>query len=265
MAEPLDISRLVAEVRTRRIGRSIAFDETIDSTNDEAWRRAGDGAADGLVVIADHQTAGRGRNGNRWFAAPRESLLLTALVHAGDEPLGELSLIAPVAVAEAIEANTALAVQIKWPNDLTIGGAKCAGVLIESREVGGVRTYAIGIGVNCTQRREDLAPFAQHAATSLTAAGASQLDRTALAGTLIRQLDHWLAEPRCWTTEALRREWKRRSGLLGSLVELEFRGERHVGWLEDVDPTASVVLRMECGAIRRFSIAGARNLRPVRC
>lgn len=265
MTRPLDIPRLIAEVRTHRIGRSIAYFEQIDSTNDEAWRRAANAAPDGLVVIADHQTAGRGRNGNRWSAAPREGLLLSALVRPGDADLGELSLIAPLAAAEAIEEHSAVPVQIKWPNDLTIGGAKVAGVLIESREMGGARLYAIGIGINCTQTPEELIPIAQYRATSIRAAGATTVDRTGLASALIQRLDHWLVEPRRWSGESLRHEWKRRAGLLGSRVELDFQGERHTGWLEDVDPSANVVLRMEDGKLRQFSIAGARNLRPVDC
>lgn len=263
MHAPLEIPRLLGEVRTRRIGRSVVYHEQIDSTNDEAWRRASDGAPDGLVVLAEYQTAGRGRSGSRWFAAPRESLLLTALVHAAEGPLGELSLIAPLAAAEAIEAYTALPVQIKWPNDVTLGGAKVAGVLIESRDICGARWYAIGIGVNCTQRPEDLAPLTQNAATSLAVAAGVGIDRTTLAAMLIHRLDHWLAEPWCWASDVLRHEWKRRAGMLGARVEFEFQGERRVGWLEDVDPSASVLLRMDDGAIRRFNIAGARNLRPV--
>jgi len=109
--------------------------------------------AEGTVAVADVQTAGRGRLGRTWEAPPHSAVLASVLLRPPpDRPLPQLALVAGVAVADALEELTGLAVQIKWPNDVMLRRTKVAGILAEARE----SAVVVGIGVNVNQTREQL-------------------------------------------------------------------------------------------------------------
>lgn len=119
--------------------------ESVDSTNDEVRRLANAGTPEGLVVVSDRQTQGRGRRGSAWFSAPGESLAFSVLLRP-DEPKAlwpRIALATGLAVAEALEGYVPL-VGIKWPNDVWIGGKKIAGILVEA----GKDFVVVGIGLN---------------------------------------------------------------------------------------------------------------------
>jgi BirA family biotin operon repressor/biotin-[acetyl-CoA-carboxylase] ligase len=161
-----------------RFGRPFTFVEQCPST-----QRLLDGAAEGAVAAADEQTEGRGRLGRTWDA-PRGTSLLFSIALTPDVPperLPELSLIAGAAVAEAIAAETALAPELKHPNDVLIGGRKVCGILAEAVE----GRVVLGIGVNVAQTADQLPP----AATSLALEGA-QVDRSALLATILERLEN---------------------------------------------------------------------------
>ena len=117
---------------TRLIGRRIAVWDRVGSTNDLALRAAASRANEGLVVLAEWQTQGRGRRGRSWTAAPQTSILMSFLVFPRD-PLAHLdglTALGAVAVAEVVEQLTGTPAQIKWPNDVLVGGKKIAGILV---------------------------------------------------------------------------------------------------------------------------------------
>ena len=112
---------------------------------------------EGAIVVADHQTAGRGRLGRSWEAPPGKALLVSILLKPPPERQApELSLVAGVAVADAVERSTGLAVQLKWPNDVMLRRRKVAGCLAEARD----GAVVLGIGLNVNQSREELPPNA---------------------------------------------------------------------------------------------------------
>ena len=158
---------------------------SIGSTNDEAFRRAAEGEREGLVVTAETQTAGRGRQGRSWSDAPGKSLLFSVLL-APSVPLPSFPLLAlalAASVAGAGRALTGAALEVKWPNDVTHLGRKLCGILAESRGAVGGRDPAlvIGAGVNVDQDPEDFPPEVRGRATSLRlAAGGRAVDREAL-------------------------------------------------------------------------------------
>src|SRR5713226_6676688 len=124
---PGDLSDALARVRLGRLGAPLLFFSTIGSTNDVASALATGGDREGAVVIADAQTAGRGRRGRTWFSPPGAGLYVSVVLaparasHASERATALLTLAAGVALAEAIERATGLAPAIKWPNDLLIG------------------------------------------------------------------------------------------------------------------------------------------------
>ena len=149
---------------TLAFGRPHRHFRTTDSTNARAKRLAEDGAPGGLVVTADEQSAGRGRQGRTWFAPPGSALLYSALLRPlGQRPL--LPLAVPIAVCEACEAVAPVRCAVKWPNDVWVDGRKLAGVLIEGRPE---EDWAvIGVGLNVAVPADAFPPELRDAATSL--------------------------------------------------------------------------------------------------
>src|SRR5262245_53660415 len=157
-ADALESARVAR--RFGRLGSHVLFFPTISSTNDVAVTLATAGDHEGAVVIADAQTAGRGRRGRPWLSPPMSGLYVSIVVApaparvAPDRATALLTLAAGVALAEAVETVSGLAPDIKWPNDLLVGGRKLAGILAEG--ITGARssgyspvTYvALGYGIN---------------------------------------------------------------------------------------------------------------------
>lgn len=186
-----------------------------ESTNDDAWDAASAGAPDGAAVIADHQTRGRGREGRAWHDAPGRGLALSVVLQSGCDrtAFATAPLVAGLALARALDAHGVDA-ELKWPNDLLLGGRKLAGVLCESRRrADGSDAFVIGVGVNVTQREADFAPELRDQATSLALAGHT-LDRETVAAGFLNAfeplwdehqegdpgaaLEAWRARARCW-------------------------------------------------------------------
>jgi len=160
--------------------------DEVDSTNDEVRRLAEAGAPDGRVVIADRQTAGRGRRGAAWVSPTGEALAFSVLVRPG-EPKAlwpRLALAAGLAVAEGLE-SFGVAAGIKWPNDVWIAGRKVSGVLVEA----GADFAVIGIGVNVNVT--EFPPVLEAVATSLRLETGAAVDRAAVLAEILRRLEGW--------------------------------------------------------------------------
>jgi BirA family transcriptional regulator, biotin operon repressor / biotin---[acetyl-CoA-carboxylase] ligase len=145
-------------LNTRYVGRAMEGHAVLDSTNARALAWAHDGARAGAVVVADQQTAGKGRLGRYWQGGQSLSLLFSVVARPAveDERFGLIPLVAGLAVVDAVQPVVGeSAVQLKWPNDLLVNGRKSAGILVESVMVtGGVpksRCAVIGIGINVNQ------------------------------------------------------------------------------------------------------------------
>jgi BirA family biotin operon repressor/biotin-[acetyl-CoA-carboxylase] ligase len=165
MSLPTDLDPVAAAAGRFSDVRAIA---EIDSTNTALLAAAARGAAGNTVLVADYQTAGRGRHGRTWEAAPGAALLCSVLLRsalpAASLPL--LGLSAGVAMAEAIEVTTGVWVDLKWPNDLRLAGRKLGGILVEGRtQTSGVDAVVVGVGVNV--RRGALPPDVAELAVSL--------------------------------------------------------------------------------------------------
>jgi BirA family biotin operon repressor/biotin-[acetyl-CoA-carboxylase] ligase len=166
------------------LGVPVEHHASLGSTNDEAFRRADQGAAEGLVVIADAQTAGRGRQGRSWWDAPGSSLLFSILLRPSI-PLPQCPLLALALACAVAEAGTDAVggpLDVKWPNDVLHAGRKVCGVLAESR-VSGARlpvrpVVVIGAGINVNQSEADFPEELRARATSLRIAGAGRAFRS---------------------------------------------------------------------------------------
>ena len=181
--------------------------DMVDSTNLICKRIAAEGAADGTVVIADGQTAGRGRLGRSFQSVGGHGLYLSVLWRPQTPPEAWMMLPALGAVAScrAIERVSGLQVQIKWPNDLVLQDKKIGGILTETVLQGEETALVLGIGINVTQRAEDFSGDVAEIAASLEMVAGQTVSRAALAAVLMEQLDELrccvMDRPELWLEE----------------------------------------------------------------
>jgi BirA family biotin operon repressor/biotin-[acetyl-CoA-carboxylase] ligase len=229
----------------------------VSSTQAIAFELAERGAPHRTVVLADHQTAGRGRRGRGWEDEPGASLLVSVLLRPRLElrRLPMLSYVAAIAVAEALASVASLAPRLKWPNDVLVDGLKIAGILLESRVglAGPAPTVVIGIGVNLAQRRFE--PSLRGRATSVALASGRAIDRETLLASLLERLDVWQARLADEGFEPVRARWLALSDTIGRLISVEGQ----TGTARDLDDDGALIL--ECGDGRRRVLAGAPSER----
>src|SRR6266403_5378493 len=185
-------AELQANLSGAIIGRKIIVLEQTGSTNDAILRSATPTPKEGLVLFAEHQTAGRGQRGNRWESAAGKGLWLSILLRPKIDITNSprLTVWAAEAVSEAIRHEFSLETTIKLPNDIQIDGRKVAGVLVEMRAQEKAPHLAIaGIGINVNQSLEDFPAALQGGAISLAMALGQQVDRQRFAVALLRNLD----------------------------------------------------------------------------
>jgi BirA family biotin operon repressor/biotin-[acetyl-CoA-carboxylase] ligase len=173
----------VAPHLSGRFGEPYVYEPECESTQ---RLLLGSGLPEGAVAATEHQTAGKGRHGRVWEDAPGTSILASLLLHPpADRHLPELSLVAALAAAEAIDQATWLSAQIKWPNDVMLNRRKVAGILSELSD----GTVVVGIGLNVNQTREQLPPDAVTEAGSLRTLTGTTYDRAALLGSLLSRFE----------------------------------------------------------------------------
>jgi BirA family transcriptional regulator, biotin operon repressor / biotin---[acetyl-CoA-carboxylase] ligase len=214
------------------IGEPRVHHDVTDSTNERARELAGDGAAHGTLVTAGEQTAGRGRQGRSWTAAPGEALLMSVIVRDLEPRHALLPLMAALAVCEAAEATAEVSCRIKWPNDVWVDRRKLSGILVEARPAAGWAVVGIGLNTGVREFPEEL----RETATTL------QLPSPEAAlGPLLAALDRWLvADP-----DAILTAWRARDALLGSTV----RWQEGEGTARGIDDTGSLLVETAGGEV----------------
>lgn len=193
----LDAARLRRALGDCTIGREIIVLEETTSTNDAVLQMRAATTPEGLVVFAEHQTAGRGQRGNRWESATRKGLWFSVLLRPriDIDKSARLTTWAAETVARTIEKEFSLTAIVKSPNDVHVDGRKVAGVLVEMRaQINAPHIAIAGIGVNVNHGREDFSEELRPHATSLALALNRQVDREEFATALLRNLDHTYAE-----------------------------------------------------------------------
>ena len=194
MQDDLELER-IRELVTGPWGRSLSLRESTESTMDDAFRAAREGAPDGHVELADHQTRGRGAHGRQWVSPPSSDLYFSVVTR----PSVDLSSVALVTLAAGLGVRDAVAervpkkrVLVKWPNDVWIERRKCAGILVESRSVGErIDPLIIGVGLNVN--RDRWPPELADTATSLRSERESSeaLGRASVLASVLSQMERW--------------------------------------------------------------------------
>ncbi|WP_374190736.1 biotin--[acetyl-CoA-carboxylase] ligase [Nocardia farcinica] len=227
---PLDVTRLRRGVESPELSlfSRVEVVEATGSTNADLIARASDPGAAGTVLLAETQQAGRGRHARSWTSPPRAQIAMSMLVRPrGLAPavLGWLPLLTGVAVVDALRAAAGVPADLKWPNDVLIGGRKVAGILAEVAASGGTPAVVVGVGVNVSLSAAEL-PVPH--AISLELAGAAQVDRTAVVLAILaefsRRFDAWRQAG--WDTTELAAAYRERCATIGAQVMAELPGGR---------------------------------------
>jgi BirA family biotin operon repressor/biotin-[acetyl-CoA-carboxylase] ligase len=255
--DALDEAAVRAHLRTARLGATLVCKPITGSTNVDAadlGRRGGD---DGTVVIADAQTAGRGRLGRSWVSVRGLNLYLSVLLRPAIVPAAapQLSLVAGIAVAAALEGE-GLTAAIKWPNDVLVGGRKICGILTElDAEADRVAFVVVGIGVNLNSTLEHFPSDLHDKATSVYLARGSRTQRARFAARLLEELEARYDRYLEGGFGALAPEWNARSVLTGKPVTVGGAGGAPVtGMCAGIDEDGALVL--VDGGVRRRVLAG---------
>lgn len=221
---PFEAARWGSSLPAGSFGRAwLGYFAETGSTQDEAFRAAARGAVHGSAFVADCQSAGRGRRGAAWKAPAGSSLLLSVLLRPAPPAAlsGRLALAAAAAAARAVESVAPrLSVEVKWPNDLHVGGRKLGGILVESRRGAAV----VGIGVNVSQRAADFAPELRERATSLAIASGAAMERRALLAAILAEFGRVFR-----SAEVSSAQWERLRAEAGSRLAWRGREVRVTG------------------------------------
>jgi len=241
--------------KTRVIGRDIRVFEQTTSTNDVIEKLARDGVREGVVVFAEAQTRGRGRLGRRWLSPGRKGLWFSILLRPALRPqeATQLTVVSATALRRAIQQQTGLPAEIKWPNDILIGGKKVAGILTEmSAELDRVRHAILGIGVDVNLGAGEFPPELRRLATSLRIESGRAVSRAELAAVILRELDADYARMGGGSFMKVADEWEAHCQTMGRNVTIQI-GERKIrGRAESLDEAGALLLRTEHGRLERI-------------
>ncbi len=222
--------------RTVVVGSRLVLCDKTASTNLLAWEAGGDGT----VVIAETQTAGKGRHGRSWHSAPGLGLWFSIAL---EDALDGISLAAALAVRNALDPICAPA--IKWPNDLLLDGKKFCGILVEQRSG---RTV-VGIGINVHHRPDDFPPDLKDKATSVEWGTGRSCDRGAILHAVLTAFDEQVMVLRSGDYDRVREEWADACRIKGRMV----RSDGLEGTVVDIDTQGALVLRTRQGDRRLIS------------
>lgn len=243
----LSLRSLEAIHRALSIDGDVVFKQTTASTNDDAGELARQGAPEGTLVVAEHQTSGKGRLGRRWQDRQGQDLLFSLVLRPRFERARwpALTAVAAIAVVEAMDECCGLSGAIKWPNDVFHDGRKLAGVLVETGTNHAGAPFAIvGLGINAGSQ----AAFDD--AASLGGAAGRSVDRTQLLGVVLSRFFadyHALARG---DTRSLEDRWTRYSATLGKAITVDAAGETVTGCVTDVTLAGTLSIRPDDGSVR---------------
>jgi BirA family biotin operon repressor/biotin-[acetyl-CoA-carboxylase] ligase len=257
---PLELRPLL---NTHDLGQVLHWYEELGSTNDRARELAEEGAEHGEVVIAEAQTAGRGRRGRTWISPARRNLYFSAILRPDLPPARapELTLVASLAVCDALR-HAGVPAGIKWPNDVLASERKIAGILTElAAEADRVHWVVIGVGVNVNARAEDFPEELRGEATSVLLERGEPAPRALFAAACLAELEGWIDRHAEEGFGPVREAWRARSVTLGREVTASVQGREVAGTAEDIDDSGALLVRGR-GGVERITAGDIVHLRP---
>lgn len=258
------VEELRAARRGKLIGREIIFLPEVDSTNRQAREQCLRGAKEGAVILAESQSAGKGRLGRQWQSPAGANLYASIILRPSVSPAlaPQIPLLAGVAGANALARATGLDARLKWPNDIFVHGKKVAGILSEMEgESNRIRFIILGVGVNVNWPKEEIPPDLREIATSLRAEAGREFPRAEVAAGFFEELEReyglFLKEG---FSPRLREEWNRLSWVNLKWATVTMMEKKIEGQVLGLDSDGALLLMDREGRIQRF-VAGDVSLR----
>lgn len=254
---------LATDLSTLLVGRKICCKNEITSTNQLTQQLAAEGASEGLVVLAEAQTSGRGRLGRRWESPAGVNIYCSVLLKPKIPPhkAPQLTFLTAVAVAETLRELCGLDARVKWPNDVLVGGRKIAGLLNElSAETEQIHSLILGVGINVNMTGEQFPDDLRYPATSVQIETGKPQLRLPLVKQLLQRIDSHYAEFLAQGFAPLRRRWERLFDLLDRQVEVDLGNRVISGVVGGLEPDGALKLFLPDGSVERV-LAG--DVRPL--
>lgn len=246
-------SNLIRETRGPEcctvVGGRILHYASLPSTNAAVLEEAEKGAPEGLVIVANEQSEGRGRRGRSWFSPGGPGLYFSILLkpRCPEEHFSLLPLAIGVGVANGLEKLGIKEIGVKWPNDVQISGRKAGGILVESRSIDSVRTAIVGVGLNVVNR--EFPPELEETATSLLLATGAEHDNGEVLSLLLGEIERFYSDLCLGRNEELVSELRRLDVLRGKPVTIG-AGEEITGKANGIDENGRLILEMPDGQIQ---------------
>lgn len=233
------------------IGKEIIFLESTASTNDKAMEIGAQREdPEGILIVADSQTHGRGRLGRSWVSPPGVNLYFSVVLKPPLPPaeVQMITLAAAVAVASAVRQHTGLDAGIKWPNDILVNGRKTGGILTEMRSSGSsISLLTVGIGVNVNMSSSSLTEDIRHIATSLKTEKGEPVNREGLLIKILAGMEKTYKNLLNGNKRALINEWLGLNSIIGNNVRVQMQDRVISGTAEGLSNTGELVIRLPSG------------------
>lgn len=257
--EPLQPDLIRSLLGASLFSTRLVYHPRIDSTNTHAKELAGQGAEEGTLVLAEEQTAGKGRRGRSWQSPAQSNLLCSILLRPAlqADRVFVLTMILALAAVEAVRGLSGLCAGIKWPNDLYVGMKKLAGILTEfTLRDNEIEWVVLGLGLNVNRHPEDL----QRQATSIQGETGARVSRDLLLVEILKGLEGLYEEVHLGRVEPLYKRWNEACFILGKSVEIESDREKVVGRAVRIEQDGALILETPAGTTQRI-VAGDVSLR----
>lgn len=243
-------------LKTRIFGRAgTTYFRQIDSTNLRAKEMAAQGAPHGTLIVAEHQTQGRGRRQRTWFSPLQQGIYASLILRPTIVPMQapRMTLLAAVAVADTLNALTPLPARIKWPNDILVQGRKIAGVLTEiSTSMDTVDYMVVGLGLNVNIPPADFPDEVRKQATSILAETGASFSRLRLLRGYLEHFEYHYDIFMNIGFDPVMQRWKSLTEMLGRRVSVEIIGRQYVGEVRDLDQDGFLILQDDDGQTCRI-------------
>jgi BirA family biotin operon repressor/biotin-[acetyl-CoA-carboxylase] ligase len=259
--------KAILSLSAEKRSHELLFFNTAASTNILAMDMAACGCTEGTIVIADTQTAGKGRLGRTWLSPAGKNLYMSMVVRPDMPPRDAtaLTLLSAIACASALIKYCGMPVSIKWPNDLIAGGLKIGGILTEIRaDIDRIYHAVVGIGINVNLSCEDMPAEINQVATSVLIETGRRFSRTGLAAEIITEFDRWYELLLTKGKKVVMERWIELSDTIGKQVRVAVGDLIFAGTAEGIDDEGLLIIRLADGSSRKFSagdvtIGGARQ------
>lgn len=243
-------------LQTERFGQEIDYVYSTPSTQIIAHKRAKDGVPEGTVVVAEEQVEGRGRMGKFWYSPPQTGIWMSLILRP-PIPLvdaSHLTLVASVGVREAIQKETGLNIQIKWPNDLLVDGKKVCGILTELRgEHDQIHYVIIGIGMNVNVNESEFPEELRDIGTSLAIEAGRMIHRASLMATILKELEQIYFTYLQEGFSVIRQKWECGAGMLGEVITARTAQGPVTGVAERINEQGALLVRTSSGIVPVYS------------